>query len=134
MVAAEANRIWRKAVVRISRSWAKRSNSRPRVWVPKLETRNSKLYSTTRGAVAQFGRAPRSQCGGQGFDPPLLHQLVSSIYSHGHRWLFLSDAAVARDLMIKPHGFDSSTFVALGASHVPSSHPNIRLAPLAAQS
>ena len=29
-----------------------------------------------RGAVAQFGRAPRSQCGGQGFDPPLLHQLT----------------------------------------------------------
>ena len=29
------------------------------------------------GAVAQFGRAPRSQCGGQGFDPPLLHQLTS---------------------------------------------------------
>ena len=27
-----------------------------------------------KGAVAQFGRAPRSQCGGQGFDPPLLHQ------------------------------------------------------------
>ena len=26
------------------------------------------------GAVAQFGRAPRSQCGGQGFEPPLLHQ------------------------------------------------------------
>ena len=28
----------------------------------------------SRGAVAQFGRAPRSQCGGQEFDPPLLHQ------------------------------------------------------------
>ena len=39
----------------------------------KLETRNSKLYARARGAVAQFGRAPRSQCGGQGFDPPLLH-------------------------------------------------------------
>ena len=37
-----------------------------------LETRNGILLS--RGAVAQFGRAPRSQCGGQGFDPPLLHQ------------------------------------------------------------
>src|ERR1044071_9541144 len=32
------------------------------------------LYGPPRGAVAQFGRAPRSQCGGQGFDPPLLHQ------------------------------------------------------------
>ena len=40
----------------------------------KLETRNLKLYSRRRGAVAQFGRAPRSQCGGQGFEPPLLHQ------------------------------------------------------------
>jgi hypothetical protein len=39
-----------------------------------LETGNLKLYSQSRGAVAQFGRAPRSQCGGQGFDPPLLHQ------------------------------------------------------------
>src|SRR6266852_2006168 len=38
----------------------------------KLETRNCIL--PIRGAVAQFGRAPRSQCGGQGFDPPLLHQ------------------------------------------------------------
>src|SRR6266849_8571953 len=37
----------------------------------KLETRNCIL--PMRGAVAQFGRAPRSQCGGQGFDPPLLH-------------------------------------------------------------
>ena len=27
-----------------------------------------------RGAVAQFGRAPRSQCGGPGFESPLLHQ------------------------------------------------------------
>ena len=38
----------------------------------KLETRNCILV--LRGAVAQFGRAPRSQCGGQGFEPPLLHQ------------------------------------------------------------
>src|SRR5882672_609796 len=45
----------------------------------KLETRNSKLYARADGAVAQFGRAPRSQCGGQGFDPPLLHQLTSSL-------------------------------------------------------
>jgi hypothetical protein len=32
------------------------------------------------GAVAQFGRAPRSQCGGQGFDPPLLHQSNHTVY------------------------------------------------------
>ena len=45
----------------------------------KPETRNCILVR--RGAVAQFGRAPRSQCGGQGFDPPLLHQ-NSSIFNY----------------------------------------------------
>ena len=30
----------------------------------------------------------RSQCGGQGFEPPLLHHLFSTIYSHRQRWLF----------------------------------------------
>jgi hypothetical protein len=41
-----------------------------------LDTRASGYLISSRvcGAVAQFGRAPRSQCGGQGFDPPLLHQ------------------------------------------------------------
>src|SRR2546423_10478631 len=29
-----------------------------------------------------------SQCGGQGFDPPLLHQLFSMVYSHRQLWLF----------------------------------------------
>ena len=39
------------------------------------ETKPERMSSAfLSGAVAQFGRAPRSQCGGQGFDPPLLHQ------------------------------------------------------------
>src|ERR1044072_154832 len=33
-------------------------------------------------------RASNSQCGGQGFDPPLLHHLVSMTYSQRRRWLF----------------------------------------------
>jgi hypothetical protein len=52
----------------------------------KPETRNCIL--AIRGAVAQFGRAPRSQCGGQGFEPPLLHQLFSTTNSHRQLWLF----------------------------------------------
>ena len=44
-----------------------------------LDTAARPLYHFTRsGAVAQFGRAPRSQCGGQEFDPPLLHQIDQS--------------------------------------------------------
>jgi hypothetical protein len=42
--------------------------------------RTARKIAFPRGAVAQFGRAPRSQCGGQGFDPPLLHQKESTTY------------------------------------------------------
>ena len=36
----------------------------------------------------RFCRASNSQCGGQGFDPPLLHHLVSGIYGRRHWRLF----------------------------------------------
>jgi hypothetical protein len=45
----------------------------------KPETRNCILMRC--GAVAQFGRAPRSQCGGPGFESPLLHQ-NSSVFTY----------------------------------------------------
>src|SRR5438477_12625921 len=94
------------------------------------ETKPERMLSAfLSGAVAQFGRAPRSQCGGQGFDPPLLHHLFSIIYSHRQLWLFLScDAVVTWDFIIKSHGFDGGTFVPLGASYIPSRHSNIRVA------
>ena len=65
----------------------------------------------------------------RGSIPPLLHHLFSSTYSYRRGWLFLScDAVVTCDLKIKSHGLYGSTFVALGASHIPSSHADIRVA------
>ena len=42
---------------------------------PAAQAGSSVADATHCGAVSSAGRAPRSQCGGQGFDPPRLHQL-----------------------------------------------------------
>src|SRR6266481_1281327 len=78
------------------------------------------------GAVAQFGRAPRSQCGGQGFDPPLLHHLFSTIYSRRQRWLFWPSGQYV-DIFsgIQLHGVNSRTFALLNCPHVTHSHTNV---------
>src|SRR5882724_1370428 len=78
------------------------------------------------GAVAQFGRAPRSQCGGQGFDPPLLHQLFSTIYSHRQLWLFWpSDQYVTNFSKSKLHCLYGDSLTAFNHPHVTHGHPNI---------
>jgi hypothetical protein len=41
-----------------------------------------------KGNYLRFCRESNSQCGGQEFDPPLLHHLFSTIYSRRQRWLF----------------------------------------------
>src|SRR6476660_1669897 len=66
----------------------KLTNLTPFFMLPKLPS--------TRGAVAQFGRAPRSQCGGQGFDPPLLHQKNQRLKAGPRPCLFhlLTDSSV----------------------------------------
>jgi hypothetical protein len=43
--------------------------------------RNFGLKTIREWAVSSAGRAPRSQCGGRGFDPPTVHQPSGSIHA-----------------------------------------------------
>src|SRR6185436_10693520 len=63
---------------------------------------------------SSVGRAPRSQCGGQEFDPPLLHHLFSTNYSRRQRWLFWRSGQYL-DIFsgIQLHGVNSRTFALL---------------------
>src|SRR5882724_211759 len=93
------------------------------------ETKTERMSSAfLSGAVAQFGRAPRSQCGGQGFDPPLLHHLFSTIYSRRQRWLFWpSGQYVTNFSRNKLYCLHSSSLASLNHSDVTHRYANIRV-------
>ena len=59
------------------------------------------------GAVAQLGRAPHWQCGGQGFESPQLHPNSVDVASHEFRNRFghyLERAAGGDEIRISRHG------------------------------
>ena len=70
--------------------------------------------------------ASSSQCGGQGFDPPLLHHLFSIINSQRGRWLFLPTGQNLTNLSgIQSHRLNCHSFTAFKRTHVAHRHPYI---------
>src|SRR5687768_12860809 len=70
-----------------------------------------------------------SQCEGQGFDPPLLHHLFSSIYGCRYwRPYFICGQFVDTFLGTQFYRFNGSAFRFFNRSHVTHSHANIGVA------
>src|SRR5882724_1168082 len=79
-----------------------------------------------KGKYLAFCRLSNSQCGGQGFDRPLLHQLFSTIYSHRQLWLFWpSGQYVTNFSKSKLHCLYGDSLTAFNHPHVTHGHPNI---------
>ena len=82
-----------------------------------------------KGKHLRFCRASNSQCGGQGFDPPLLHHLVSTIYGCRHwRPYFICGQFVDTSSGTQFYRLNGHAFRFFNQPHVTHSHANIRVA------